>query len=134
MNTENFTLNVSLTIPAEPCTMEGRPRDYHAMNELRGIFWAAYCARANYREGSGSEIALAAHRSFAQIPVSSPENLTYRPLKPDETIQIGDLYLSDPRYLDGRGPQFVVNYDSPSLGETVASTLLMGKFYRRTLH
>lgn len=66
MNTENFTLNVSLTIPAEPCTMEGRPRDYHAMNELRGIFWAAYCARANYREGSGSEIALAYIRDKAE--------------------------------------------------------------------
>lgn len=70
------------------------------------------------------------------VPAARPvvrETITFRLLNPDEAIQIGDLYLSDPRYLDGRGPKFVVDYDSPSLGETVASTLLMGKFYRRTI-
>lgn len=64
-----------------------------------------------------------------------PETITYRLLKPDETIQIGDLYLADPRYLDGRGPQFVVNYDSPSLGSKASeiNKYVRGLFYRRTL-
>lgn len=63
------------------------------------------------------------------------KNLTFRPLQPDETIQIGDLYLADPRYLDGRGPNFVVVYDSPSLGEKAGrmAEIKMGTFYRRVL-